>query len=309
MPDEMDINAIADSIGKDIFGSSDESGAGDSAPAATPPADPASPAAAASLAPPSDPDPWAPLPKAWKKEKEPLWAKLDREAREYIHARENDVVKGFEQYSTGHKSWNELISPFQPVIQQNPDVNPVQLMQNLMRNHLAIIQGSPEQKKQLAQALLKSYGIDLGGQNQPQAALPQEVQFALQEARAAKEAAARLEKRHADAELEQNRQKVEKFMADPANKYFEEVADDIMLLLKTGAAPTLEAAYEKAIWTNPSVRAKVIAEQATAPKDPPKKPLNVDGSGGTPPKKPKTFEETTDSIMEKHYGPNWRSLQ
>jgi uncharacterized protein YihD (DUF1040 family) len=248
------------------------------------------------------------MPKAWKKEKEPLWAKLDREAREYIHARETDVVKGFDQYSTGHKSWQELVSPFQPVLQQHPNVNPVQLLQNLMKNHLAIIQGSPEQKKQLAQALLKSYGIDLGGAPaQAAAPVPPEVQFAINEARAAKEHAQRLEQWQQQQDLERNRQLVEAFMADPKNKHFEEVADDIQILLKTGAAPTLEKAYEMAVWTNPTVRAKIIAEQAAGEPTPKKPPLNVNGSGGSPPPKPKTYEETINAVMEKNYGPGWQN--
>src|SRR5688572_9606484 len=90
-----DIGAMAESIGNDIFGN-DNPGTG-----ANPPADPQAVASASATAPvPPNPapenDPWAAMPKAWKKEKEPLWSKLDREAREYIHARETDVVKGFD---------------------------------------------------------------------------------------------------------------------------------------------------------------------------------------------------------------------
>lgn len=302
----LDINAIADSIGNELF-PEDKSGTGEGTPPSagspTPPP-----------VPPLTPDEFAVMPKAWKKEKEPLWSKLDREAREYIYARENDVLKGFEQYSTGHKSWNELISPFQAVIQQHPNVNPVQVMQNLMRNHLTILGASPEQKRVMAQNLLKSYGIDLGasagpnpGAQTPPVTLPPEIQETLQIVPQLRDELGRFKAAEQERTLAENVAKVQAFAANPANKYFEEVTDDIMHFLQTGAAPTLEKAYEMAIWNNPAVRAKLLAEQAAGAPVPPKPPLNVNGTGGTPPTKPKTFEDSISSVMEKHYGAEWRN--
>jgi hypothetical protein len=59
------------------------------------------------------------------------------------------------------------------------------------------------------------------------------------------------------------------FAADPANKYFPEVFEDLMELVPAiraknpGMAPNeiLATAYKRAIWTNEAVRAKVLAEQ------------------------------------------------
>lgn len=294
MPDEnnppLDIGAIADSIGNDLFG--EKSGVEESPP-------PSSSAGS----PPNDP--FSALPKAWKKEKEPLWAKMDKEAREYIYSRENDVVKGFEQYSTGHKNWTELTTPFQQVISQHPDVNPVQVMQNLMKNHLALLQATPEQKKAMAQTLLKSYNIDMGT-GTAQQALPPEVQQALGTVGQLRDELGRFKADLSARQVEDNKKIVEAFASDPANKYFEEVADDIIHLLQTGAAPALDKAYEMAIWANPAVRAKLLAEQAVDSTTSSKKPLNVEGSGGTPPTKPKTFEDSIEAVMVKNYGANWK---
>jgi len=62
------------------------------------------------------------------------------------------------------------------------------------------------------------------------------------------------------AELEQRRVKtmneVNEFAADKAHAYFEDVADDIIVLLKTGL--DLPTAYEKAVWANPVTRQKEI---------------------------------------------------
>ncbi len=65
--------------------------------------------------------------------------------------------------------------------------------------------------------------------------------------------------------LEQAGREVQNFMTDPANKYFEDVADDVARLIRasraTGDNLSLKDAYEQAIWANPTVRAKLLAEQ------------------------------------------------
>lgn len=173
MPDEFDVEKASLDIGKELFSDPDPSLEGGSVDGSTTPP-PAAPAGAepANLAPLQP----IPLPKAWKKEKEALWSKMDREAQEYLTARESDVLKGLESYSGSHKRWTSLVQPFEPVLQQYPDVDPVALMQNLMHNHLAIVRGTPEQKAQLAQKLLESYGISL-----PTAAAPGSIDPRIQQ--------------------------------------------------------------------------------------------------------------------------------
>lgn len=311
---EYDINAISAEIGKELF--SDDpvvDAGGESSPANLPAVSSAPPTGTTPPAP-VDEDKWRDMPKAWKAEKKAVWDRLmaDKEAREYIHAREEDVVKGITQYSTGHKSWQELTSPFQNVLQQHPNVNPVQLMQNLMKNHLGILQATPEQKKVIALNLLKSYGIDLGnpagaapGGAQPPA-LPPELQQTIQTVGQLRDELGRFKAIEEKRSLDETVRVIEAFAKDPKNKYFDEVSDDIQHLIQTGAAATLEKAYEMACWTNPVVRAKVIADTSATP-TPPKTPLNIEGStGGTPSKKPAKFEDTIDAVMEKNYGPNWK---
>lgn len=52
---------------------------------------------------------------------------------------------------------------------------------------------------------------------------------------------------------------VNAFAADPAHPFFDEVSDDIVAFLKTGAS--LAEAYEKAVWANPVTRQKEIARR------------------------------------------------
>lgn len=309
---EFDINAASAQIGKDLFGGGDtgsvNEGAGDSTGSEGILSDVQTGSEGSLENPATNSPPPISMPKAWKKEKEPLWAKLDREAQEYVNARESDVLKGFEQYSSSHKQWNELVSPFQDVLKQYPDVNPVQVMQTLMRNHLAIVRAAPEQKAQLAQILLKSYGIELPGadtgtqnpgQEDPRIhALQQELQgmrSALQSFQ---------QQQFASAEKEALKH-VQAFAQDPKNKYFEKVAPQVVHFLKTGAAEDLASAYELAIYANPEVRAMILADQQSAQTQNPNNPKpvpNVQGNGeGTPrAKTPKTWQETVDAIASKH---------
>jgi S1-C subfamily serine protease len=52
---------------------------------------------------------------------------------------------------------------------------------------------------------------------------------------------------------------VNAFATDPAHPFFDEVSDDIIAILKTGAS--LAEAYEKAVWANPVTRQKEIARR------------------------------------------------
>lgn len=310
MPEEFNIGKVADEIGADLF-PSETSPIGGSDPTGETLAtgqESGSPAPSLTPATPELSD--IPFPKAWKKEKEPLWARLDRETREYIDAREKDVVRGFDMYSTGHKNWNELISPFEPIIKQHPHVNPVQVMQTLMKNHLALVQSDENQRVQLAVNLLKGYGIDpsklagLQSQAPAQNQLSPEVQRALNEVNQIKQTFTQFQEQQRQAQVAELEKQVEAFASDPKNKFFDEVADDIQRFLSSGAAQDLPSAYELACYANPAVRAKIIAEQA-APQTPPKNaPLNVSDTGeGTPrSKKPETIDDTINATVRRLYG-------
>lgn len=317
MPDEVNVTEIAESIGNDLFGAGDSGTGGDLSPgseggdAGSSPTQQtfqaANPLGVAS--PSQTPAPIHPMPKAWKKDKEELWKSLTPAHQEYLIAREQDVLKGLEMYSGSHKQWNELVQPFQPILQKHPDVNPVQVLQQLMRNHLALVQASPEQKRELANRLLKSYGIDLSTPGapaqgaQPQA-IPPEIASRLSKVDSLEQTILTFQRQQQEAAIAENTRLVEAFAKDPKNEYFEEVADDIARFLQTGAAADLASAYELACYANPAVRAKIIAKTAP-PQTPPKKPpTNLDGSGeGTPiTRKPATIDDTINSVIAKHYG-------
>lgn len=228
MPAEMNPEDLARDVGNDLFGDPPEGG--DEVVLKGEPVEP-TPAPA--------PEPIS-MPRAWKKEHETLWTGLQRPVQEYLTQREADVEKGFVQYAKGHKSWAELTSPFEGVLQQYPQVNPVQLMQGLMRNHLQMVQGSPEQRKALALQLLKGYGVDL---NAPAAPAPSpEFQAVSNELRSLQSSFQAFQKTQQDQALAEQTKIVEAFATDPQNKYFSEVQEDIIRFIQTGVADSIQSA-------------------------------------------------------------------
>ena len=249
-----------------------------------------------------------PLPKSWKKDMAPHWEKLPPEVHEYVYAREADVMRGIQQYQQGYQQWDSLVKPFAPVLQQYPDVNPVQLMQGLMQTHLQLLDPAmpAAQKAQLAQKILTDYGISLDPsqqQTQPNA----EVQALRQELLALKQGFTQTQQRAYQEGIAQQQKLVDDFASK--NEFFEEVQNDIFRLLQTGAAVDLPSAYEQACWINPGVRQKLLAKQQTANAPAPNPSRKANGQfvnldaaepGKTRVKKG-SIDDTINSIVASHY--------
>jgi len=330
--DSFDVGAAASEIGSDLFPSKDKpestepaDPALDSAPevvkekpAETPPADPnivpgqnsANPNPNQSNAAPTT----LPLPKSWKKEMEPVWQKMPPEAHAYVAEREAQVMRGIQMYQAGFNNWGATIKPFEQVLSNFPDVNPIQLIHGLMQTHLTFVNPNTpqEQKIQLAQLLLSEYGVNLD----PNAAKPDalvmtelnRLKSELSTLRADRESRTAREREEA---YNSNLSAVNTFAADPKNKYYGEVENDILRIIQSGQAKSVAEAYDIAIWTNPVVRAKVIADQQTPAKAPaaPNRSrdekgqfVNLDSAEPRPvaPKKG-SIGDTIDSIVNKHY--------
>jgi len=243
------------------------------------------------------------LPKSWKKDMAPHWEKLPAEVHDYVYAREADVMRGIQQYQQGYQSWDTLIKPFAPLLQEHPDVNPIQLMQGLMNTHLQLLDpATPAAKKsELARNILESYGLTLDG-SQPN----QEVAELRSQLRSLQQNFQSREQQVKDAELNKLVAEIDAFAKDPKNEYFNEVGDDIQRFIQTGAALDIRSAYDLAIWANPGVRAKMLAkQQVTPPPTPPRKTngqfVNLEATETSTKPRKGSIDSTIDSIVAKHY--------
>lgn len=254
-----------------------------------------------------------PLPKSWKKDMAPEWEKLPPAVHDYVYAREADVMRGIQQYQTGHNQWDALVKPFAPVLSQHPDVDPVPLLQGLMNSHLTLMNPSvPNEKKvEFVNKLLRDYGIQLpapDGSTPPPDAAMAEIRSLRQELLSLKSGLDKRQQSEYQAGLSDNVRKVEAFFADPANEFADELGTDIHRFIQTGAATDLASAYEMACWANPAVRAKMIAKQQSSP--PAAKPrktngqfINVEGSPDPTAIRNRkgSIDDTINAVVASHY--------
>lgn len=263
----LDLSAAGDSISADLFGTSgdsdnggnaddvnlDDNGGTDAgAAAATPPAAGTPPATEAAPAPATT---GLQAPKTWRPEAAAKFATLPPEVQQEVLKREEDIFKGLEGYKADASIGKALKGVIQPYmhIYQAQNIDPMQQVSGLMRAHVALATGTPEQKQQFFQHLAKEYDVDLGGEApyvDPQVAGLQKQLSDLQSRLNGRE------QQEADKARTALQAEIDTFASDPAHKYFDEVANDIAGLLRSGAAKDLKDAYEKAIWANPITRAK-----------------------------------------------------
>lgn len=203
-------------------------------------------------------------PKTWRKEAAATWTTLPPEVKAEVLKREEDMFRGLEGYKADAgfgKSVKSIMDPYMPLMRQH-GIDPVGQLQNLMNAHYTLATGSPEQKGKLFAQLANDYQITLPqGQSEDPPYIDPAVAALQTELQGVKSQLSNVEaQRLTTAKADANAQ-IEKFASDPANTHFDAVASDMAALLEKGICKTLPEAYERAIWSNPAVRALEISRQ------------------------------------------------
>jgi hypothetical protein len=217
---------------------------------------------------PSIPD----VPKSWTKEMQPHWTKLPPEVQAYWQTREQQMAEGSEKYrqtAEQFRALQEVITPFEGLIRQQ-GLTPPQALNFLLNAHQRLSIGTPEQRQAAYEQIGKDLGLTLpqAGTNGTPATAPDPAVLSLQQQlQQIQSTLTARQQQEFQAASEKAKKEVETFAADPAHPHFDEVADDIVLLLKTGLP--LQDAYDKAVWANPLTReknlqARLLTEHAKA---------------------------------------------
>ena len=195
-------------------------------------------------------------PKSWAKDKHELWSKLPPEAQDYYEHREKQMLDGIEQYKgdAGYgKQMRDALLPYKAIIDAQGISEP-QAVQYLLNAHYRLTQGSPEQRKSAYEQLGRNLGLiaaDPANPDQKVDPMVQQLQEKLNGIESALTASQQAEYQQAQ---QRTVAEVNQFASDAAHPYFDEVADDIAIYIKSGAS--LKDAYERAVWANPVTRAK-----------------------------------------------------
>jgi len=197
-------------------------------------------------------------PSSWTKEQHENWGKIPKEAQDYIELREKQMLDGIEQYKEGYRFAHELSSALEPFAADLREIGlpPQQVVYNLMTHHHALTKGSMEDRQQAFLTIGMETGlIPKEGQQLPDVPTRQLQERLDRIEQKEKE----LQSRYQQDEMAKITAEVETFAADPKNKYFDELGDDIAMLLKAGN--DLQTAYDKAVWANPITRAKELERE------------------------------------------------
>lgn len=197
-------------------------------------------------------------PKSWSKEMHEHYGKLDPVVQDYIDQREQSMFSGIEQYKEFNefgKQMRAAIAPYEQMIQAEGYDAP-KAVQALLNAHKLLRTSAPADKVQYLAQLARSYGIDIGQKAAEQPQIDPTVKALMQKVSNLEGTLTKRQQAEQQEIYKKITTDVESFASDKAHPYFDEVADDIVTLLKTGLE--LKDAYEKAVWANPVTRQKEI---------------------------------------------------
>lgn len=204
----------------------------------------------------------APPPGSWSKDTHEIWAKLPPEAQAQILKREEQMLDGLAQYKEHQaigKALNDVISPYRPMIQA-AGLDDAKAVAVLLQAHYRLTQGAPESRR----AAYLQLGRDLGfvQHNAPQGGQAgQPVDHEARQALAAIQQQLAQLQAHEHAQLRQSVTKeFEAFAKD--KPFIDDIAAEMVAFIDAG--DDLQSAYDKAVWANPTTRAK---EQARLQKE------------------------------------------
>lgn len=223
------------------------------------PADPAQQAAAAPAGPPP----------GWSVAAKAAFETLPPAVKEAVAKRETEINQGFAKLAEykGLDPWVEMArehgQDLPNVLKAYTEAENL-LEQNFLGGINFLCQRYGVDPRAMAQAFLGGHGQQQqpqqGGQPDPFVQKLSAIEQAVQQLMGSQQ------QREAEYERQQNdavMSEIERFAANPANKFFENVRADMALLYQTGKANTLEDAYQQACWLNPEIRQLQINEQLT----------------------------------------------
>lgn len=268
---EFDMSSALDTISSDLFGGDDlAEGGTDVDLEVTLPVEEAAPLSATetvlttteSAEVPSS----APItaPKTWRKEAQAEWEKLPPTVKAEVLKREEDMFRGLEGYkqeATFGKSVTNALARHMPTLQQY-GIDPVQQISGLMDAHHTLAFGDPATKAALFQKIAADYGVDLRQFADQEAPFTDpQVKTLMEHVKSLESKLSSYETTQQTQTLEKTKAEIDSFLSDPAYPYAKELTADMAQIITAGMAKDLKGAYEKAIWQNPTVRAKELARQ------------------------------------------------
>ena len=205
---------------------------------------------------------WKRPPLSWKKDYHEVWQKADPRLQEYAFQREEQMRRGVEpllQAKQFADSMQEVISPYMTTL-NGLGMKTEQAISALLKADHTLRTSDPQTRLNYFMQLAGEYGVNLQGMPQGQQQAVDPTIFALKNELANVRGEVTTWKQQQEAaeqavlanEIEGFAQKAE---------YFEEARPEMIKLLQSGVAETLEDAYDRAIYGNRDLRERVLSAQ------------------------------------------------
>jgi hypothetical protein len=260
-------------------------------------------------------------PAHWPAEAKQMFARQTPEGRTFLLARDRELTADYTRKTQAIKPLADLDSHFGPIYARH-GASTAQVAASLLNTHVALLQGTPQQKRQILTDVGRQFGVDLSQPHQAEQpgepamqavqSLQQQVQSFIQEQQA----------RQAAEQDSRNLATVQSFAttknADGTPKYphFDSVVEKMIGLIRGQLAPDLESAYSQAVALDPTLRAaeakaqadkKAKAEEARKLTEAKKKAASPNLPKAPPSSrgdKPGNARETMEAVWQRHHGSN-----
>lgn len=190
----------------------------------------------------------------YTKDESSILETLSEEAKAIVEARELRAQKGIEKLKGQAdiaKSFTQALAPHSEYLSAL-QVTPQDFIPALVQTEMTLRLGNPQQKAAIIQQLAHDYGIDLGEVAQQQF---DPNLYSLQKQR--DQLTRQLQQQNQAVQAAEQDKMLNQVLEWANNKpYFEDVREDMALLIETGKAKDLDEAYTKAIRLNDEVYKK-----------------------------------------------------
>jgi hypothetical protein len=252
-------------------------------------------------------------PISWSAEQKAKWASLPPDVQTYIAQRDKESHEAITRAGQQIKAFEPIrnvIEQFTPTFQRN-GLQPHEGIARMM----AVEQMLESNPRAAIAEIAKAYGVDLSGQTQ-QTASSESAENAELKARLAKVEShlTAQQRERINSEQAVLAREIADFAKDEKHPHFETVRNVMAGLMHSGAAETMQDAYDQAVFANPTIRQSILADQQKASEDKRKTDeaervknakkaagVNVKSSPGSAPAG-KTLDDDLRAIANRVYG-------
>lgn len=219
----------------------------------------------------TEPDEYKKPPSTWRAEAKSKWKEVPNWLKEEVHKREKDSLSGvtsLKEKAGFADRLNQTIQPYQPLL-NSMGVTPERAVKDALNLAHSLKTGSPQEKIAIVRSIAQQYQVDLSKIGQAPNAMEQQFAPYQQKIKELETQIRQFTESTQQEKLSEAQRQVQEFENETnengelEHPYFENVRQDMQILIEAGRATTLKDAYEKACWADPSIRPLIMNQQSS----------------------------------------------